>query len=143
MNNTIRHSGIVVKDMKKSLNFWNKILKFKILKKNIESGPKIDQLLGLKSTKIITIKLCDKNKSVLEFIEFIKPKSKKRKVYTNSHGPTHLAITVKNLKKIHKKLIKNNIKFNTIPIKSVDEKVLFTYCKSPEGAFVEFVQELK
>ena len=26
---------------------------------------------------------------------------------------------------------------------NLDEKVLFTYCKSPEGAFVEFVQELK
>ena len=33
MSITIRHSGIVVENMKKSLIFWNKILKLKILRK--------------------------------------------------------------------------------------------------------------
>jgi hypothetical protein len=143
MSITIRHSGIVVENMKKSLIFWNKILKLKILKKSLEYGPSIDKLLGLKNVKIKTIKLSDKNKFIIELIEFIKPKPKKRKVFTNSHGPTHIAITVKNLRDLHKKLKENKIKFNTEPIESVDKKVLFTYCKSPEGAFVELVEELK
>lgn len=143
MSNTIRHSGIVVKNMRESLIFWNKILKLKIKKKSLEYGPSIDKLLGFKNVKIRTIKLCDKNNFIVELIEFIKPKAKKRRIFTNSYGPTHIAITVKNLKILHKKLKNNKIKFNTTPIKSVDKKVLFTYCKSPEGAFVELVEELK
>ena len=143
MNNTVRHSGIVVKNMRKSLIFWNNILKFKIVRKSLEYGPAIDKLLGFKNVKIRTIKLCDKNKFIIELIEFLKPKAKKRKIFTNSYGPTHIAITVKNLKILHKELKNNKIKFNTTPIKSVDKKVLFTYCKSPEGAFVELVEELK
>lgn len=142
MSNTVRHSGIVVKNMKKSLFFWNKILRFKIVKRSLEYGPVIDKLLGFKKVKIRTIKLQDKNKFIIELIEFIKPKAKKRRIFTNSYGPTHIAITVKNLKNLHKKLINNKISFNTSPLKSVDKKVLFTYCRSPEGAFVELVEEL-
>ena len=41
MSITIRHSGIVVENMKKSLIFWNKILKLKILRKSLEYSSSI------------------------------------------------------------------------------------------------------
>ena len=41
----IRHTGLVTKDINKSLQFWNKFLKFKIFKKMDESGKLIDQIM--------------------------------------------------------------------------------------------------
>ena len=41
----IRHTGLVTKDINKSLQFWNKFLKFKIFKKMDESGKLIDQII--------------------------------------------------------------------------------------------------
>jgi hypothetical protein len=40
-------------------------------------------------------------------------------------------------------LKKINIKFNSKPLKSADGKVFMTYCKTPEGAYLELVQEIK
>ena len=38
---------------------------------------------------------------------------------------------------------KKKILFNSPPQKSADGKVLMTYCRTPEGAYLELVQELK
>jgi 16S rRNA (guanine527-N7)-methyltransferase len=47
----IRHTGIVVQDLKKVLNFFTKLLRFKIKKKMNEKGSYIDNILGLKNVK--------------------------------------------------------------------------------------------
>ena len=38
--------------------------------------------------------------------------------------------------------IKKKIVFNTKPKVSADGNVLMTYCKTPEGAYLELVEEL-
>ena len=38
---SIRHAGLVVNDIEKSLNFWVNLLGFKLDKMMVESGPKI------------------------------------------------------------------------------------------------------
>ena len=47
MKSTIRHTGIVVQDIDKSLIFWTKIMGFNILKKKDESGDYIDKFVVL------------------------------------------------------------------------------------------------
>ena len=50
--NKIRHTGIVTKDLRKSLLFWNKYLKFKIYKQANENGEIIDRIMLYKNDKI-------------------------------------------------------------------------------------------
>ena len=38
---------------------------------------------------------------------------------------------------------KKKIQFNSKPQISLDGNVMMTYCKTPEGAFLELVEELK
>lgn len=140
----IRHAGLVTKNLSKSLFFWNKTLKFKIKKRAIETGVLIDDIMGYKSAKVETLKLIDENGAILELLHFKNSPSEKKKIikpYTN--GFTHISVTVKNIKKSYKILKKMKIKFNSKPSKSADGMVLMTYCKTPEGAFLELVQELK
>tara|TARA_B100000674_G_C37675366_1_gene838969 strand:- start:93 stop:536 length:444 start_codon:yes stop_codon:yes gene_type:complete len=139
----IRHTGLVTSDLKKSLIFWNKILKFKVKKRAIENGILIDKIMEYKSVKVETLKLSDDHGCLLELLHFKNPPSKKRNVLKPySIGFTHISISVKDILKVYKILKKNRIKFNSEPLKSADGKVLMTYCKTPEGAYLELVQEI-
>ena len=60
----IRHTGLVTKDIKKSLKFWNKYLKFRIYKEMDESGELIDKIMLYKNVRVKTYKLADKNNIV-------------------------------------------------------------------------------
>ena len=76
--NTIRHTGIVTKNLKKSLWFWCKQLKFKIKKAANEKGNTIDSVLGYKNIKVKTIKLADNRENLIEILYFLNsPKVKK------------------------------------------------------------------
>ena len=139
----IRHTGIVTNNLKKSLYFWRDLLGFNIKKEAIEDGELIDKVLGYKNVKVKTIKLEDNNKNLIEILYFYNaPKLIKRKLFPYSVGYTHISVTVKNIKKYYKKLKKNKIKFNSLPKKSQDNKVIMTYCKTPENCYLELVEEL-
>ena len=141
----IRHTGIVVKNLNKSLNFYKNLLGFKIKKRMIESGKATDKLSRLKKTKIETVKMIiGKNSDMIELLYF---HSHKRKSFDNKYfisriGISHFALTVKNIDLLYKKLKKNKIKFVSEPIYSNDRNVKLTFCRAPEGTLIEIVQEL-
>tara|TARA_B100000963_G_scaffold362029_1_gene402306 strand:+ start:2107 stop:2535 length:429 start_codon:yes stop_codon:yes gene_type:complete len=139
----IRHTGLVTKNIKKSLLFWTKYLKFKIYKEMDEEGDLIDKIMLYKNVKLKTFKLKDKNNNLLELLYFKNsPKKNFSNIMPYTTGFTHISVTVKNLNLIYKRLIKKKIRFNSKPQKSSDGNVLMTYCKTPEGAYLELVQEL-
>ena len=139
----IRHTGLVTRDIKKSLKFWNKYLKFRIYKEMDESGKLIDKIMLYKKVRVKTYKLADKNNFLLELLYFKNaPKLKKQAIKPYSNGFTHISITVKNLNKLYQFLKSKKIKFNSKPQVSEDGKVIMTYCKTPEGAYLELVQEI-
>ena len=64
----IRHTGIVTKDIKKSLYFWNKIFKFKINKDLNEKGKTLDKVLKHRNVKVRTLKLKDDFGNLIELL---------------------------------------------------------------------------
>ena len=140
----IRHTGLVTNNLKKSLTFWIKYLKFKIKKEMNESGDLIDKIMLYQNAKVKTYKLEDNNKMLLELLYFKNsPKIKNNIIKPYTNGFTHISVTVKNLNKLYRFLKKKNIEFNSKPQISLDGNVMMTYCKTPEGAFLELVEELK
>ena len=96
------------------------------------------------NVKVQTYKLEDDNKMLLELLYFKNsPKTKKNIIKPYTNGFTHISVTVKNLNKLYKFLKKKKIQFNSKPQISSDGNVMMTYCKTPEGAFLELVEELK
>jgi len=139
----IRHTGIVTKNLKESLNFWVKTLGFKIKKKLNERGELIDKVIGYKNVKVKTLKIADSYGNLIEILYFFNsPKLKKINIKPYTNGYTHISLTVKNIQFIYKNLKKKKIIFNSSPKESADGKVRMTYCKTPEGAFLELVEEL-
>ena len=140
---SIRHSGLVTKNLKKSLEFWKGILKFKIKKDLIEIGKNLSEIFGIKNLKVRTIKLADKNGNLIELLYFLNaPKRKKQIFFPYSTGLTHISVTVKNIEKTYKSLKKSKYHYKSKPLVSSDGKVLMTYCKTPENCFLEIVEEL-
>ncbi len=107
----IRHTGIVTNNLKKSLQFWNKYLKFKIYKQADESGELIDKIMLYKDVKVKTVKLRDTSGLLIELLSFKNsPRIKQNKIKPYSNGITHISLTVKNINILYKFLIKKKNK---------------------------------
>jgi len=144
--NKFRHVGIVVKNLDKSHKFYEKYFNFKIERKMNEGGKFLENLLGTKKIKAKTIKMSDASKEVcLELLYFYKNKNfrqNKRIPNVWDFGPTHFAITVKNLDRKYLLMRKNKIQFIHQPIISIDGKAKVAFCKDPDGILLELVELL-
>ena len=95
----VRHVGIVTNDLKKSINFYSKILGFKIVRQMNETDPSLSNLMSLKKVKVKTVKMISKQNGMVELLSWKSPKTKKKVACSklNLIGLTHFALTVKNL----------------------------------------------
>lgn len=144
MSCNIRHVGIVVHNLDRSLEFWCNGLGFKILKIMDETGEYIDNLFNLKNVKLRTVKIEDKSKNnIIELLKFEShPCDSRWNGSPYSNGLTHLALTIDNLEMTIQKLKF----FDFCPLGevqySIDGKVKIIYAKGPEGILLELVEEL-
>ena len=74
-----RHTGLVVNNIKKSYQFYCKLLDLKTIQNFIEHGDYFNKLIGEKNLKAKIIKIISPDNIYLELIEFIKVKKKKNK----------------------------------------------------------------
>ena len=143
MIKNIRHTGIVVNNVNRSLEFYCDLLGFEVKKDNIESGSYLDSFLGMKKVRVRTIKLALKDEVVIELLYFYsRHKRKGRALKLNSIGCTHMAMTVENLEVLYDNLVDAEVEFNSPPTMSGDVKVKVAFCQDPDGTFLELVEEL-
>ena len=138
----IRHIGLTVQDLKKSLNFFVKDLGIKVHKKMDEEGTYLEKMLSLPKIKVTTVKLKAPDGNLIELLKFKNFKYKNKwqgKIYHT--GPTHFALTVKNLDKTYAKL-KKKYKFNSVPQYSPDGYAKVTFFNGPENLQIELVEIL-
>ena len=142
----IRHAGITVQDLDKSLAFFVDLLGFKILKKMDESGDYIDNMHNLKDVKVTTVKIAAPDGNLIELLKFNSHKTPEEETWNGkiySTGLTHIALTVKDLDETYNALKVRGIVFNAPPQKSPDGYAKVTFCKGPENLFIELVEVLK
>jgi len=141
----VRHMGIAVKDMDKSLEFYRDLLGFKIMTEMNESGKFISNIMGLNEVKVRTVKMkSDSGPTLVELLEFKSHRDHKeynREIY--DIGPSHLALTVDNLDEVHTFLSNAGVEFKIVPQLSPDGYAKVTFCVAPEGTLVELVEVLK
>ena len=140
----IRHTGIVVTDIERSIDFYTNILGFKIEKDLNECGKYIDIFLGLEGVKVRTVKMSLNNSGMIELLYYEthseKPDETRR---INSIGCSHIALTVDNLENMYKKILDCGLTFISPPHKSPDGLAKVAFCKDLDGTYLELVEELK
>ncbi len=133
-----RHVGIVVKDLKKQLDFYQEKFDFEIYYHKIESGEFLEHILGgkeMKGVEIEIIKLGKNNNIIIELLDF-KTQFEKFNNKIFDLGYTHFAITVENIDK----LVKNIDDILSEPRINPEGTFKVCFCKDPEGNFIELVE---
>jgi catechol 2,3-dioxygenase-like lactoylglutathione lyase family enzyme len=139
--NHIRHIGIVVSDLERSLRFYRDLLGMNIVRRMEESGEFIDKLLGLVNADVTTVKLSlDLNPTLIELLHFNSHRieQSEKKIFTT--GLSHIAFTVPDVDLLYQRLSGAGIIFNAPPQLSPDRRARVAYCKDPDGTYIELVQ---
>ena len=143
MKSGIRHVGIVVQDIQKSINFWRDHFDFSILLDQIEEGPFIEHLLNIPKVKIRTVKMNGQDNSLIELLYFFEKQDIAQWQGTlTSTGLTHLALNINNLNEKIKKLQAHGFKLINQPRKSENGSVLVAFVEGPEGLLIELVEQI-
>ena len=138
----VRHTGIVVQDIEKSIIFWTSILNFKIVSDNLETGNFIEQLLNMPSVKVRTVKMVASDDSMIELLWF--PNHRDSEFWEGnfiSTGLTHVALNVRDIAEIINKSSKLNYKTINRPNRSLENNVTVVFIVGPEGLLIELVQK--
>ena len=122
----LRHIGIVVHDLEKSLEFYEDLLELDIKNQMIEEGKFISTILGNK-VKVKTCKLTEN----IELLEYLEGRHK-----------NHIAFTTHNLDREYKLLKGLGIEFISEPQISPDRRAKVVFCYDPEGNLIELVEDL-
>tara|TARA_Y100001973_G_C5069724_1_gene266921 strand:- start:28 stop:444 length:417 start_codon:yes stop_codon:yes gene_type:complete len=138
MIKNIRHSGVVVRNIVESYNFY-KGLGFNVVSDEIEKGRFLNTILGIDDCEIRVIKMSCGNQ-MIELLGYINPQSKDFEKRINSIGCSHLAMTVNDIESVYKKLTKQGVEFINPP--ESNEKVKVAFCKDPNDVWLELVEEL-
>lgn len=141
----LRHIGITVTDIDKSLEFYKNVFDLEVVYDKKEFGNVISNFSKLNNVMVHIIKLKDKNNFILELLQYIThPKDflKNQKELINEIGCSHFAITVKNIDKILYNIEKRNCEVMYPIQRSSDGKVDLMFVRDPDGTLIEIVEDI-
>ena len=143
MKRSVRHTGIVVRDLEKTANFY-RALGFVDDNQALEEGEFIDQVTGLENTKLEWIKLKAPDGYILELLQYHShPENTEiTQQKSNKLGSSHMAFSVDNIDRICKKIIQLGGCIVNPPALTNDKKVKVAYCHDVEGVLMEIVEVL-
>jgi len=130
MLGTVDHIGMAVKDIEKSILFFQEVFGAKLLRKNVVEEQKL--ISGVISLGSINVELMQstENNSIIE--KFIKK---------NGEGVHHISIQVENLNQFLGELNSKNIKVLS-NIANNDYKIAFIHPESAFGVLVEVIERI-
>ena len=143
MIKSIRHTGIVVRDLEKAASFY-KSLGFVDFTQATEEGRFIDQVTGLINTKLEWIKLKAPDGYLLELLQYHSDLEyeKVSQQKSNKLGCSHMAFSVDNIDQTCKLIKEMGGSIVNPPALTDNNKVKVAYCHDIEGVLMEIVEIL-
>lgn len=149
MISSIRHIGIVVRDLDESLKFYQDTLGLSVYRRHEDKADKfMDKLVGIDNVRLEWVKLAIPKGGLIELLQYHSHPDqdvfKDRTMFpANKLGCSHISLTVDDLSLLYDKLIKNGYTCNSEPLLSPDGKVKILYCHDPDGTILELIEDLK
>jgi catechol 2,3-dioxygenase-like lactoylglutathione lyase family enzyme len=139
----VRHAGIVVTDMERSLGFYRDELGLSVTSDQVESGEFIDAILSLPGTSVRTVKLsAPDGPTLVELLEFSDGSRVETPGDLRRVGATHAALTVDDLEGLFERLRAGGTPFLSEPRMSADGRARVCFCTDPDGTPLELVEPL-
>ncbi|MCM8778977.1 MAG: VOC family protein [Candidatus Omnitrophica bacterium] len=141
MVNGLRHACILVRNLERSLKFYQGLLGMEVERVIELAGEYPETLLGLKGIKLTYVKLRNKNQPknsppVFELHCWEKPYVRIKPSYN------HISFTVDNLESEYKRLKKQGVKFISKPLKTPYASTKVCFCYDPDKNLIELVEDL-
>ena len=140
----IRHTGIVVTDMERSLEFYRDIMGLKPVIDFTEKGQFIDTISNAGGIDLRMVKLIAEDGGMIELLHYVshpQPNRGENKLYET--GPTHVAFTVDDVDKTYAQWSAKGVTCNSEPVMAPDGKAKVFFCQDPDGTYLEIVQILE
>lgn len=137
-----RHTGIITKDIKKSLYFYHNILGLEVIQEFTDDSEYINRITGIKNGIAHFIKLKAQDDTVIELLEYPSHPSEPHGLSILNVGILHIALRVENAEKAYTELKQKNIRTLSEPVLSSEGIAKVFFCIDPDGTRVELVEML-
>ena len=138
------HTGFVVRDIDKTIDFYTNVMGLRLVGRTERTGDFACQLLGFQDAHIkgAFVELGDGHQ--LELIQYINPPVGDGHLHLNDAGASHLAFFVEDIDKFYADKSQRGLTFNNEPASLFgdDGKLLrkALYAQDPDGNWLEFVE---
>lgn len=140
----LRHAGLVVRDLPRSIAFYTRILGLKAPVVALEQGAFLEHVLACPGVTVTTAKFqAARGECMLELLCFASPAaapSPSEEYPFYRPGPTHVAFTVSGLDALLAEVDRAGGRRLSDPALSVDGRVRVAFCRDPEGNLLELVE---
>ena len=138
------HTGFVVQDLDKTIDFYTNVMGLRVAGRMERSGEFACQLLAFSDAHIKGAFLDLGDGHQLELIQYINPSSGAGDFERNNLGASHLAFFVEDIDNFYTETSAKGLRFNNEPAVLHDEsgKLLrkALYAQDPDGNWLEFVE---
>jgi catechol 2,3-dioxygenase-like lactoylglutathione lyase family enzyme len=137
-----RHTGIICKDIVKSLEFYRDYLGFTVIQDFWDESEYINKITGISKANVHMIKLKAHDGTVLELLDYITHPTEliEQEVYTV--GACHLALQVYDIEVAYEELVSKGVSFISRPILSSEGIAKVCFCFDPNNTRIELVEML-
>jgi catechol 2,3-dioxygenase-like lactoylglutathione lyase family enzyme len=138
-----RHTGSVVRDLERALTFYE-ALGLKIWKREEESGPFIDTVVGIPGCRLEWAKLQAPDGSLVELLQYRSHPDDQplQNAPSNRLGCSHIAFTVDDLAETCQLVDQLGGSVVNPPAMAPNGKARVAYCHDLDGILMELVEEL-
>ncbi len=147
MISSIRHVGIVVRNLDESLKFYCGVLGLDIYMRRVEEGEFVENLTALTRVKLEWVKLVIPKGGLIELLQYHAPSDPAggtvpSPASANSLGCSHVALTARNLSALYLDLIRHGYTCKSEPLVAPGGKAKILYCHDPDGVILELIEDL-
>lgn len=137
----MNHTGFVVADLEKSVDFYVNVVGLKMVTRRERNGGPISQVLDYTDThiKAALMGLEGEEGHILELIEYINPQSAQRPTEERAVlGASHLAFNVTDIQETFAKLLEAGAKELNPPIEVSPGRIV-CYLQDPDANWIELL----
>lgn len=140
----IRHTGLVVTNMDQALRFYRDLLGIdKVVFDGFVENEFLDKITATENARIRAVMLEAEDGNRVELLQYLShPAEAPKQVNSFDVGCSHLAVQVKDLDGLYRKMLESGVRFNAPPQVDPNGYAKVTYCHDFDGTIVELVQIL-
>ena len=136
------HTGLVVRDVEASADFYMNVIGLKEVARRERDGGPISDVVGYENThlKAVLLGLDENNGHILELVQYIRPEASDRPTEERAVlGASHLCFDVDDINATFNAMIANGAKELNRPIEVSPGRVV-CYLQDPDGNWIELIQ---